>query len=612
MKTGTASLWRRFLADRRASYGPIFALLIVPVFGSVAVALEFSDVFRARNDLQNALDAAALAAAKELAHNSDETYLAAYARDFFDANIAGRLDTSRITFSFAFTHPDGGGSEITVSAGYPKVTYVASVLGVDEVELDVTSVVAAGNRTVEVAVVLDNSSSMDTRTGGTSMTRIEAAKQAAANLVATLHTVAAFSNKPDPVRISVVPFAASVNVGAKFRGADWLDMNGWSSIHHQYLDWLGADTSGDSWPEAYAQSEGWKSDATTTNSLGPNPPDPLPTGVTDYSSNWLTRWTLLDAIGVDWGGCVEMRPSGLHATDATPTDLDPDTLFVPMFAPDEPDYVDNDEDDDYQNNYLSDYRRPGADYDENNSNSGRKTRQRRRQFWTAKYNSDAPWSQSEASNSSRNDLMGAVRNSTFGRWGPNQTCTTGPIRELTTSSSEATAAINAMTPSGYTNVQEGLAWGWRTLSANQPFTQGRPYSAPENDKYIILLTDGNNTYPNQSTDNKTEYYAWGYGAEERVLDGVSSWYSNVDAMDVHTRTTCDNIKAIEDADGEQAYRIFTIAYDVPDGSSVKSLLHHCASTNRQGQKYYYDVHGAAIAGAMEAIGNEISELRVKR
>ncbi len=86
----------------------------------------------------------------------------------------------------------------------------------------------------------------------------------------------------------------------------------------------------------------------------------------------------------------------------------------------------------------------------------------------------------------------------------------------------------------------------------------------------------------------------------------------VGAMNIHTATTCENIKAIYDADNEPAYKIFTIAYDVPNGSSVKSLLDGCASTKKDGSKYYYDVAGDALAGAMRAIGNEISDLRISQ
>jgi hypothetical protein len=161
-------------------------------------------------------------------------------------------------------------------------------------------------------------------------------------------------------------------------------------------------------------------------------------------------------------------------------------------------------------------------------------------------------------------------------------------------------------------VQEGIAWGWRVLSAGEPFAQGRAYSEPENQKYLIVLTDGNNTYPGQSTNNETEFYSWGYGKHDRVMDNATSAYSNTNAMDIHTAATCANIKALANAEGGEAIRIFTIAYDVPDGSSVKSLLYDCASASPDGGKYYYDVSGDAIADAMAAIGNEISDLRISK
>ncbi|MCB1417443.1 MAG: hypothetical protein KDJ64_13645, partial [Nitratireductor sp.] len=94
--------------------------------------------------------------------------------------------------------------------------------------------------------------------------------------------------------------------------------------------------------------------------------------------------------------------------------------------------------------------------------------------------------------------------------------------------------------------------------------------------------------------------------------GITSYQSEVGAMNVHTEQTCENIKAITDADSEPAYKIFTIAYDVANGSSVKDLLYNCASTNAAGKKYYYDVSGDAIASAMQAIGNEISDLRISQ
>ncbi|TGT17906.1 hypothetical protein EN817_31760, partial [Mesorhizobium sp. M3A.F.Ca.ET.174.01.1.1] len=41
--------------------------------------------------------------------------------------------------------------------------------------------------------------------------------------------------------------------------------------------------------------------------------------------------------GTGWKGCVEARPGALNIADTPPDPSKPDTLFVPYFAPDDPD-----------------------------------------------------------------------------------------------------------------------------------------------------------------------------------------------------------------------------------------------------------------------------------
>ncbi len=98
----------------------------------------------------------------------------------------------------------------------------------------------------------------------------------------------------------------------------------------------------------------------------------------------------------------------------------------------------------------------------------------------------------------------------------------------------------------------------------------------------------------------------------RLYGGLVNWTSDVDAMNQQTARTCANIKAVQDADQEDAVRIFTIVYDVADGSSVKTLMQECASVGKRGERFYYDVQGAGIAEAMASIGAVISELRIAR
>ena len=56
---------------------------------------------------------------------------------------------------------------------------------------------------------------------------------------------------------------------------------------------------------------------------------------------------------------------------------------------------------------------------------------------------------------------------------------------LSTDWTALNAKIDAMTPTGNTNVPEGTAWGWRVVSSNEPFTEGRGNNEKGNDKIVI-------------------------------------------------------------------------------------------------------------------------------
>ncbi len=110
-----------------------------------------------------------------------------------------------------------------------------------------------------------------------------------------------------------------------------------------------------------------------------------------------------------------------------------------------------------------------------------------------------------------------------GGGGPNFMCTTQALTPLTTSQSTVSAAITSMQANGYTNITAGLMWGWRAISPGEPFTEGRPYTSTDNQKIIVLMTDGENTYqpylqadinPGSNTYAgkfvKSAYGAWAY------------------------------------------------------------------------------------------------------
>ncbi len=122
-----------------------------------------------------------------------------------------------------------------------------------------------------------------------------------------------------------------------------------------------------------------------------------------------------------------------------------------------------------------------------------------------------------------------------------------------------------MAPDGGTNVPEGMAWGWRMISSGEPFTQGRPETEKGNDKVLIVLTDGENTYYTPGSlgfsdpaDSKSIYSAYGYlkpgyngSGVGRLFSGTSSAigqydYSNTNytnALNEQMSSLCENAKA---------------------------------------------------------------------
>ena len=637
-----------FFADKRGNIAITAVIAMLPIMASVAAAVDWTAFSRDKGFVQQSLDAAALATAKELysiGENNDDA-LEVYAKRFFEANIETRVDLSTLDFSFVINHGDTSvqppiPTTIQLSAILDFQTSFAPIMGVDEIKADISSQISVGNRSVEIALVMDNSGSMG------SNSRLSIMKSTTKGLVEAIFKAGSFSEIADPVKFSVVPFAGMVNVGSNNKAASWMDKNGWSSTHHENFNWNTYQTNNTT---QFQYQDG-------------SPTSPV-TGFKELVNGaWKrrTRLDVYDQLNHSWSGCVEMRPWPYNTTDDYASaslsygDLqsafnaggDPasvgngaDALFVPTFAPDTPDrkytykdgqYFDtNGDNDNYSNSYINDfYVKNGirfgtnsppstADFVNSSFDPNQKgwINQINRQSWMFKYQSG------KASGN-----LGSSK-------GPNKYCTIPAITELTDIESTVETAIDAMQANGITNIQQGLTWGWRTLSDNEPFTGGRENGNGRNMKYIILLTDGNNYYPtdgSSDTPNLTGYGAWAYARadQNRWIEGLSSSdltgtiYENTffdttpetksateTIMNAHTLQSCNNAKA----DG---ISVFTIAFDVADGSSVKELLNACAgSGTEEGIKivkngeFYYDVDGNNLDDAMSAIAAQIGDLRI--
>jgi len=376
--------------------------------------------------------------------------------------------------------------------------------------------------------VLDNSGSMAGQP-------ISDLMVAAKNLTSVLY---AGYEGTDKVKVGVVPFAGSVNVGGANQGAAWIDRGGLSPVHY----------------ENFAEQR--------------------------------TRFQLFAELGVSWGGCVEVRPSPHDVTDSVPTRSVPASLFVPMFAPDEPDPV-NAEGNSYSNNYLSD---SGGRCVAPTPTCVHMSRRGRCTSWSTPA---LPAAEAQARTCKYDG--GSVAAAA----GPNALCDSRPILPLSEHKSAVETVLAQMRAKGGTNILDGLMWGWRLLSPEEPFTEGRPYSDPENSKYLILMTDGENNHQAAANHNKSIYHAFGY-ASNGWLGATATSAALIGQMNNKTRAACENAKAA-------GITVYTIAFRLQNDANTRALLASCASSAAEA---YAASNGAALVQAFEAIAREIAKLRI--
>lgn len=628
-----ADLFRSFGRDRRGNFAVTFILALLPIGVGVASAVEFTQIIRIKQNVMSALDAAAIASGRDFLAGATTDELTAYGSKFFYANLSA-ADAKDVTFSLEFPQDSIAGGQL---AAHAKLTYHPTFAGFvyylsagadnwNTLIFNFTATVRLKN-TEEIALVLDNSGSMND-VGPSGITRLQLLKNNTKKLVQTLFTQGGqIKQLVDPVKFSVVPFSSAVNVaytnsaGAPQvdRNTSWIDGQGLSPAHNLEFDWS-------KYPGAHQVGYQWL----------------------DSSNNPLTRFTLFDAMQVQtgtttqqvwvpasteyvcsgwgwrktcsyqtvpghyesqtvptygpyasWKGCVEARPYPYNLDDTPPSSANPATLFVPMFAPDE--YDSTRSYDDYWPDLSSD------------------------STYKAKQTNVMKYFQ--------------ARTGTHNGTGPNLSCESAPLIPLTTDQTTINNAIDAMVASGATNVTEGLAWGMRTLSSTEPFTEGRSETEKGNDKIIVLVTDGSNTYYTPSslgaTDyagNQSIYAALGYTADRdpgesksRIFTGttaLSTNYSNsnyTDAMEQQTQTVCSNAKKINAATGRETIEILVIALDLDQTRDAPMIqaLSNCASPTPAGihlsngsSKLFWNINSSGAQQVFDEIAQLLSNLRI--
>jgi Flp pilus assembly protein TadG len=436
----------RFWTDREGNIALIFALAVIPIFGAAAVALDYSMASAYRTDMQKALDATALSLTRIMP--ADQATLDTVGNQYFQANMGSNTLTNlQLTVT-----PEVGKLKLAVKGTYH--VHMASIVGASTVELGTNSEAKWSIGKVEIALVLDNSWSMN------SLSRMTELKKAAHNLLDVLQSAA---KNPGDAKVAIIPFDARVNVGTTKAGESWIKWNDWNA----------------------ANGTCSKSQYTSQSSC------------TSHSGTW----TPLDHS--NWNGCVWDRDKSNDTLDAAPVGS--------------------------STNYPA---------------------------WQCGHGLGNP------------NLVSQMLPLTT-NWG-------------TAASTDATTLhgkVNEMQPSGYTNITIGLVWGWHALTDTAVMTEGAANNTANLQKYIILLTDGENT---RNRFNDSEF-----------------------TMNQRTRNTCNNIRALTKADGTNLIKVYTIRLVEGDDA----LLTDCATT----PDMFKPVENASeLSAVFSSIGAEIANLHLSK
>jgi hypothetical protein len=132
--------------------------------------------------------------------------------DYFNA-LFKHPEAFNISLASQYSEPAAGNYMLKVSGGATVNTTVARVYGQSQIDITAFSEVVWGKR-LELALALDNTGSM--ATDG----KMTALKAAAHNLLDTLKNAA---KKPHDIKVAVVPFDTTVNIGTEYREEVWID-----------------------------------------------------------------------------------------------------------------------------------------------------------------------------------------------------------------------------------------------------------------------------------------------------------------------------------------------------------------------------------------------------
>lgn len=412
---GLADLCCRYWREKAGTIAVAFALMAPLLIGVAGMSLDYSQAYLVRSRLAQALDAAALAAA---AYSSSEAEIQQRVQDFFDANYPE--EKLGVTFDPVVQVV---GDEVRVTGYATYHTMFLRVLGIKTIDVTASTTVVREIQGLEVALILDNTGSMS------SNNNIGALKTGTENFINILFDGA---SKPENIKIGMVPFANSVNVGRYGLGQN--------PDGSTYADGEAFVTlpSGVSYTTNRSNSTGWYGCVVEHRESG------YDSAATHEANTYGQIWRS----GTNWSG---------HGWNLASNSNDP-----------------------YDYDVLDEYEGPWDIY----------------MFGKVVNYDQACTGGSYGTSRCSNCGGDSYCNSTYcycRNSNPHQGCPYATIKPLTSDRDALLAHVATMQPDGNTLGNIGMTWGYRLLSPEFPFEEAQPWDNFFWKKAVVMMTDGDNT-----------------------------------------------------------------------------------------------------------------------
>ncbi|MDP3803703.1 TadE/TadG family type IV pilus assembly protein [Brevundimonas sp.] len=180
-------------------------------------------------------------------------------------------------------------------------------------------------------------------------------------------------------------------------------------------------------------------------------------------------------------------------------------------------------------------------------------------------------------------------------------CLSNTLRPLSSDRSSVKADIDRLSASGSTGGHIGVAWGWYAVSPNFSglfgSSAGGAYNTAETLKAVVIMTDG---------EYNSGYCNGVISADSTNGSGAASLHINCNAPNGHP---FDQTLALCTAMKNAGVIVYTVGFQVVDDDRARALVNNCATNS--GNVYMAD-SGTDLREAFSAIGRDITQLRISR